>query len=110
MAEILFVVSCWLYYLRVQRNKEESSSLGEGGITDKWRRIHVHLARLRCFSFLKSVCGYLMANDTFLSPPFIKVEAVLHGLIYSVELIRCGHYSQQVPRITKELLIDGASY
>lgn len=52
-----------------------------------------------------------MANDTgFSSAPLIKEEAVLYELLYSVELLHCGHYSQQVSGRTKELLVDGVSY
>lgn len=71
------------------------------------------MARLRVLGFvvvLSEICPYVMASDTCLLPLLTKVEAVLHNLIESAELKHCGHYSQQVHRMTKELMVDGASY
>lgn len=102
---------CKSCYLRIWGDTKRSLALWGAGITDEGRGIHAYLARLRVLGwllfFLKSVLT--VASNTCLLPPLIKVETVLHDLIYSVELKHCGHYSQ-VHRMTKELMVDGVSY
>ena len=66
--------------------------MGVPGVTGKGTRTHVHLATL-WFFFLKTVCGYMMANDTCSSSPPLRGSAIRS--VHALERTHSGQYPVQ---------------